>query len=59
MTLEEYKQGLENFDWYYSYSEDFGVWSKAKARLDELTAAQKMHDADRKIWNEVTERKLK
>lgn len=59
MTLEEYKRGLETFDWYYSYSDDFGVWSKAKAQLEELTVAQKMHDPDRKIWEEVTNRKIK
>lgn len=59
MTLEEYKQGLETFDWYYDYSDDYSVWSKARTRKGELEAAQKIHDPDRVIWKEVTDRKLK
>ncbi len=58
MTLEEYKQGLENFDWYYDYSDDYSVWQRARSRRDELAAAQKIHDPDRKIWEEVAKRKL-
>lgn len=58
MTLDEYKQGLETFDWYYDYSDDYSVWSKASARKKELAAAQQIHDPDRKIWQEVAKRKL-
>lgn len=57
MTPEEYKQGLETFDWNYDYSDDYSVWSRAQARLNELAAAQKEHDPDRVIWNEATNRK--
>lgn len=59
MTLEEYKQGLETFDWYYDYSDDYSVWSRAQKRKAELEAAQKIHDPERVIWNEVRSRKLK
>lgn len=59
MTLEEYKEGLETFDWYYAYSDDYSVWSQAKRREAELQAAQKIHDPDRKIWKEVASRKIK
>lgn len=58
MTLDEYKRGLETFDWYYNYSDDYSVWSQASARKSELEAAQKMHDPDRTIWQEVAKRKL-
>lgn len=59
MTLEEYKKGLETFDWYYDYSDDYSEWSRARARKSELEAAQKIHDPDRSIWEEVAKRKLK
>lgn len=59
MSLEEYKQGLETFDWYYDYSDDYSVWARARARKAELEAAQKIHDPDRAIWKEVTARKIK
>jgi hypothetical protein len=58
MTLDEYKRGLETFDWYYDYSDDHSVWTQARARKGELEAAQKIHDPDRKIWEEVAKRKL-
>lgn len=58
MTLDEYKRGLETFDWYYNYSDDYSVWSRASARKSELEAAQKIHDPDRTIWEEVAKRKL-
>ena len=59
MTLDEYKKGLETFDWYYNYSDDYSVWSQASARKSELQAAQQIHDPDRTIWQEVAKRKLK
>ena len=59
MTLEEYKKGLETFDWYYSYSDDYSVWSQARDRKSELEAAQEIHDPERVIWKEVAGRKLK
>ena len=58
MTLDEYKRGLETFDWYYNYSDDYSVWSQASARKSELEVAQKIHDPDRTIWQEVAKRKL-
>jgi hypothetical protein len=59
MTLEEYKKGLETFDWYYDYSDDYSAWSRARDRKAELRAAQMTHDPDGKIWEEVRDRKMK
>jgi hypothetical protein len=58
-TLDEYKKGLECFDWYYNYSDDYSVWSSGQRRMGELTAAQKKFDPDRTIWEEVRDRKMK
>lgn len=59
MTLEEYKSGLYGFDWYYDYSDDHSVWTRARARKSELEAAQKILDPDRKIWEEIRDSRMK
>ena len=57
-TPDEYKKALECFDWYYDKSDDYSVWSRGQQRLGELMAAQKKFDPDRKIWDEVRDRRM-
>ncbi len=52
-TVEDYRQALKGFDWYYDFSDDYSYWARARARLKEIEAAKDKFDPDRTIWDEL------
>jgi hypothetical protein len=49
MTIEEFFNACKNFDWYYSYSDDHGVWRRGEARSKELLDESKTDPIKSKI----------
>jgi hypothetical protein len=53
--LDDYLKTLKHHDWYYSYSDDGGVWRRGDAAQKSIEAKAKTHemyDKAYKIWVE-------
>jgi hypothetical protein len=51
-TELEYREALQNHDWYYDYSDDYTAWCRGRDEREALRAARAKFDADGKIWAE-------
>lgn len=52
IAIYEYRVRLASHDMYYAYSDDNSVYLKGKRDYQEISALQKMLDADKSIWAE-------
>lgn len=52
-SLEEYRRALRSFDWFYDYSDDYGVWAKAKQQHQILWDQARLSDDHKQVWDEV------
>ena len=52
MTETQYREALQNHDWYYDYSDDYTAWCRGRDELSALQAARRTLDPDYSIWNE-------
>lgn len=47
-TLDEYKQLIADYDWYYSYSDDHRVWQRGEASREKIKEVyQRLSDVDK------------
>lgn len=51
--LDEYRNALRGFDWYYDYSDDYTYWAKAKQQHDILRDQARLSDDHKQVWDEV------
>ena len=49
-TLRKFYDMLKDHDWYYSFSDDFGVWQRGNAQQAELTAMSKLSPEHKKLY---------
>jgi hypothetical protein len=52
-NIIDYVNGLKDFDWFYSYSDDHSVWEKAEKSKNVLLTTQKILDPNFEIWNSI------
>lgn len=57
--LEIYRQQLAGHDWFYDYSDDFGVWKRGSEKRAALAALRKRLDPEGTIWNEYAPEQYK
>lgn len=54
MTKEEYFKDLEIHDWYFAYSDDFGVYSRGKENVKKLYNAALHNDILMNMFNDYS-----
>jgi len=51
-AIEEYFEKLQMHDWFYEYSDDYGVWRKGRESRAELTILSKENDTFATMYHE-------
>ena len=52
MTVEQYFALCEGFDWYYDFTEDFGIWQKGKETNANLMRYANQNDTFMRIYTQ-------
>lgn len=52
-NIVSYVNGLKDFDWFYSYSDDHRTWESATKIRQSLLETQKVLDPNFEIWNSI------
>lgn len=53
MNLEDFKKLLDNHDWFYSFSDDHGVWQRGNKQVAEIESALANSTPEiKKLYNE-------
>lgn len=50
--LDQYRNRLKGFDWYFAYADDDGVYRRGQREQEAIAEAQKRLDPSGAIWNE-------
>jgi hypothetical protein len=50
--LDQYRNRLKGFDWYFAHADDDGEYRRGKREQEALAEARKRLDPSGRIWNE-------